>query len=124
MKFKKYSHPSEKVAALFRPAKARYGYQGDNTPRNVNYATAIELLTEAFGPAITFDDWRQVADVDSWTESMKDQWPGWKRRDGKPRIVPKDTWYFNTSGDFSELYLTSDIQMNYLAMAMEGIEIG
>lgn len=122
MKFTRYN-VDDKVAPLFRPAKALFGYQGGNNPANVDYAKAVGLLTEAFGPAIIYNDWRQVADVEAWTPEMKDRWPGWQRRDGTTLNVPKDAWYFNTAGVTSELYLTSELQINYLSLAMNNITI-
>jgi len=112
MEFIKYNleNKTERLSGMFRPAGSTYGYQGDNTPNNVKYAEAIELLTEAFGPAIVYEDWREVVDVDAWPGHLK-------------RKIAKDTWYWNKAGVWSELYLTSELQMNYLALVMDDIHI-
>ena len=112
MEFHSYDleNESEKLAAMFRPAGARYGYQGTNSASNDVYRKAIELLSEAFGPAIVFDDWREVVNVEEWPEELKH----------KPT---KDTWYFNVNGTFSELYLTSELQVSYLALALGNVTI-
>ena len=110
MEFQKYDlgNKTEKLAALFRPARSLYGYQGDNTPSNTAYAEAIQVLHEAFpGGMVSYNDWRDVVEVE-----------GFVKQD-----VTKDTWYFNRSGVFSELYLTSELQLSYLTLALKDIEI-
>ena len=112
MEFLKYDleNETERLAGMFRPAGAKYGYQGDNSARNSKYSKAIERLTEAFGPAIVYDDWREVVDVEAWPGHLK-------------RKIANDTWYWNKAGVWSELYLTNDAQINYLALVMEDIEV-
>ena len=112
MEFFKYDldNETETLAGMFRPAGSLFGYQGDNSPKNTNYREAIELLTEAFGPAIIYDDWRDVCESDAWPENLK-------------RKIEVGTWYWNKSGTWSELYLTNDMQMNYLILAKKGTHI-
>jgi len=93
---------------MFRPAKSIYGFDvsrqldSEFVKRLVNFTDAIDILTAAFGDPIIFNEFQEVVEVDGYVE----------------KNIPKDAWYLRHNTSYRQLFLTSDIQLSYLTMAL------
>jgi hypothetical protein len=110
-------HDLNSTGRLFRPAGALYTHEvrtnreewGD---RLNNYVDAVKVLTEAFGEPIVFTDFRETCDPE-----ISEDGTAWVPQ----KNVAKDTWYNRRSPGFEEIILTSEIQLQYLTLAMPDI---
>ena len=105
----RFDHFNEESAgAMFRPTGALYGYTGSNEKKSAREAACIyDAMTQAYGPAIEYEDWRDVVSV----------------RDFRTIPVKKNSWYWR-KGDFStEIYFTNEGQMQYIALMAPGIKV-
>ena len=98
---------------MFRPAQATYEFdtsrqlESEFVSRLENFANAIETLTNAFGDPIKFNDYKEVVEVEGFVE----------------KNVPKDSWYLRFDDQYRQIFLTNDMQMNYLTLVMKNITI-
>ena len=98
---------------MFRPAQATYEFdtshqlESEFVSRLENFTNAIEILTTAFGDPIKFDSFEEVVEVEGFVE----------------KTVPKDSWYLRFDTTYRQIFLTNDMQMNYLTLVMKNIKI-
>ena len=107
------------AGALFRPAGVMYSH----TPRNeeewgerlINYLNAVNILTEAFGPPLIFGEWEEVVPI-AFGKSLGNF-------TASNLSVPKNRWYHREKISSEEIWLTNDVQMNYLTMSIPNTAI-